>query len=252
MDIDWGALLRPYLKKESDSLKLRQESEYRAFADFSRLSEEDHVFEFGCRKGEFLFYIASKIKTGCGVDISTEDILEAKKNYSERAFRNLQFLSGQIGSLPLLADNFSIILSRFAIHKIYEYDKVFSELMKLSSPGGRLALKDQIMFGHETYDVFWNDFGRLLDVGHNQFASREFLVDRLHSMGLDIMEEIQLTRWVSLKELFFLNPRAMSRGSDIQNLLKKQIQSMRFSADFIKYEMDDLWFRIKYYLILGS
>lgn len=98
------------------------------------------VLDIGCGEGtvtDFLAHEFPAAKQIIGVDISEEMIDVARKNHA-----NIDFRVGGMDSLPVGDAEVDFVFSRLAIHYSHDLTKTFTEIARVTRPGGLFFLKD--------------------------------------------------------------------------------------------------------------
>ncbi len=119
----------------------------------SRIKPGDNVLDLGSGAGFDCFLAAKRTgKTGkvIGVDMTDEMLEKARKNAAKYKYENIQFVKGDIESLPVESDSIDVIISNCVINLSPDKLKVFKEAFRVLREEGKMYLSDIVLLGELT------------------------------------------------------------------------------------------------------
>jgi arsenite methyltransferase len=77
-----------------------------------------------------------------GIDMTPEMLAKARAAAGELGAANVEFMEGEVESLPFADASFDVVISNGVIDLVPDKDAVFSEIQRVLRPGGRLQVAD--------------------------------------------------------------------------------------------------------------
>jgi ubiquinone/menaquinone biosynthesis C-methylase UbiE len=133
-------------------------------ARFVLASGDERALDSGTGAGALAFALAPHVREVVAVDLVPE-LLEQGRSRGER-FPNVEFVQGDATKLPFEDGSFDLAGSLRTLHHIARPELVVAELARVTRPGGRVLVIDQIAPVDPLAALELNAFERARDSSH--------------------------------------------------------------------------------------
>lgn len=111
----------------------------------SRLKTGEHVVDLGSGGGFDCFIAADQVGSGgrvIGIDMTEEMLGRARATAAEMGLHHVEFREGLIEELPVEDGSVDAVISNGVINLCADKRQVFTQIMRVLRPGGRLQFAD--------------------------------------------------------------------------------------------------------------
>jgi arsenite methyltransferase len=166
----------------------------------AQLNAGETVLDLGSGGGIDVLLSARRVgATGkaYGLDMTDEMLALARENQRRAGVENVEFLKGEIESIPLPDNSVDVVISNCVINLSADKDRVLREAFRVLKPGGRFAVSDVVTRGDVPAEVRQS---MLLWVGCIAGALQDWqYVAKLAKAGFDHID-IEPTRIYSIED----------------------------------------------------
>ena len=164
------------------------------------LEGTEHALDSGCGAGALAFALAPLVGTVVGVDQSAELIAAGR----EIAPANCELIVGDATALPFAYGSFDVVGCMRVLHHAHRPELVVSELARVTRPGGRILLIDQIGSVDPVVSAETDRFEQARDPSHTRLLPDQDIRSLLDANDLDVLtneitpEQRDLERYLDL------------------------------------------------------
>jgi SAM-dependent methyltransferase len=166
-------------------------------------SGNESVLDVGSGTGALAFAFAPHVGEVVGVDTDGAYVGAAR----ERAPANARFVEGDATTLPFGYAEFDIAATQRLLHHVRRPELVVSELARVTRPGGRVFVIDQLGSVDPLRTLEMDRFARALDASHQRFLPDADIRGFLDANDLVLItsevtrERVDLERRLELEEV---------------------------------------------------
>jgi ubiquinone/menaquinone biosynthesis C-methylase UbiE len=125
---------------------------------------DERALDVGTGAGTLALALAQLVREVVGVDIVPQLLERARAN----APPNVTFTEGDATSLPFESGSFDLVCTRRTLHHIGRPEYVLSEMARVTAPGGRVFVDDQIAPADPLAALELDRFERARDQSHTR------------------------------------------------------------------------------------
>jgi arsenite methyltransferase len=157
------------------------------------LREGETVLDLGSGGGIDVLLTARRVGPAgkvYGLDMTEEMLALARENQRKASATNIEFLKGDIQSIPLPSNSIDVVISNCVINLAPDKSQVLTEAFRVLKPGGRFAVSDVVALGEvspalrEDMEAWAGCIAGALDEGD--------YMRKMHAAGF---EDVHLETW---------------------------------------------------------
>lgn len=170
---------------------------------------DERALDVGTGAGTLALALAPLVREVVGVDVVRELLESARTGAPE----NASFVEGDATSLPFEYGSFDLVCTRRTLHHILHPERVVSEMSRVTRPGGRIFVDDQIAPVDPLAALELDRFERARDPSHTRTLPDVDFRQFFEANGLVLLQTHYQTH---RRELGYYLPLAGCEGDDAQ------------------------------------
>jgi ubiquinone/menaquinone biosynthesis C-methylase UbiE len=143
-----------------------QEAFINLLLEISGVGDQDTVLDVACGPGLVATAFAERARHVTGIDLTPAMIERARQIQREKDLNNLSWQIGTVLPLPFPDASFSLVITRYSFHHFLEPQAVFTEMVRVCTPGDRVLVADVIMLPEKR--EFLDQEEKLRDPSHTR------------------------------------------------------------------------------------
>jgi ubiquinone/menaquinone biosynthesis C-methylase UbiE len=149
-EVDYSTFSESYEKKEGYNPDADLNLGCGIPTDFAGIKKGDHVLDLGSGAGNDCFVARSMVGVSgkvTGLDFTPEMLKKARDNNGKLGYTNVEFVEGDIESMPLKSNSFDVVISNCVLNLVPDKSKAFGEIYRVLKSGGHFCVSDVVIKG---------------------------------------------------------------------------------------------------------
>ena len=153
--------------------------------DFVELRGDERALDVGTGAGALAFALAPLVREVVGLDPVSE-LLELAR---ARTLPSTEFVEGDGTALPFPDGAFDLGGTHRTLHHVAQPERIVGELARVTRPGGRVLVVDQLAPDDTAVAATLHDFETARDPSHTRLATDGELQELFAANGLELLRE---------------------------------------------------------------
>lgn len=184
----------------------------------------------GCGTGSLAFALAPNVAEVVGVDLR-EDYLDAAR---AAAPDNVRFVQGDAMALPFGYAQFDLACSHRVLHHVRRPELAVSELARVTRPGGRILVADQLGSVDPLRSLEMDRFERLRDTSHQRLLPDQDIRGYLDANDLVLLSSEVVAERIDLEQRL-----------ELAGFTEEERMRIRGAAPASAYEIEVGWYVVR-------
>jgi len=179
----------------------------------------DRVLEVATGPGYVAMGFAAVAREVIGIDLTEAPLVIAEQVRPEQRLHNLRFHLADASRLPFADGEFDVVVCRLAFHHFAEPPRMLSEMVRVCTPQGTVAVEDIVVSEHPARGAYQNRFENLRDPSHTAAFSLSALLTLFTRAGLEI-EHVSTGHLHQVVERWMANAQTpAARAEEVRRLI---------------------------------
>lgn len=235
---------------ESKSVHFSKVEFLKKVTDLTSPNSQDVLLEVAAGTCACGRYFAPLVQRVVCLDATDAMLRIGKQEADNEQLTNMVFVKGYAEELPFLDASFTIVLSRLAFHHFTDSTAIFSEMVRVLKPGGKLIMID-MEAAVEPLRNIQGEIETLRDPSHVRMLSKTEMQNLFlkHDLMIEVNDTTNikqnLDNWMALTQ----TPKQMQ--SDITRRMQAELDGHMKTGFFPFVDNGDICFYQKWVTLIG-
>ena len=201
----------------------------------------DRVLDVACGPAFLTMEFAGACREAVGIDGTDVFIAHARREARRREIANLRFVLADVERMPLSDGHFDVASCRAAFHHFPDPERVLSEMIRVTKPGARFVIADQVSSEDPAKAEVHNEIERLCDPTHVRALSESELDRLFERCGARVVFKGHAKVGYSVSEWMSHGGPSVEQAREIERRMRDAIDGDAAGLD-VRVENGELWF----------
>ncbi|PRX23134.1 methyltransferase family protein [Orenia metallireducens] len=220
------------------------------YSQFCQIAKDDSVLDVACGSGDFCLFLAPRVKSVCGIDLSDNLINLAKEQVEEFNLENVTFICDDFQKVNF-KERFSMLVCRMAFHHFPSPKLIFDKMLACSKVHARIGIQDIVAYSDDLVSNYFDQLERYIDCSHHRCLKEEELLELYEENNLKILNKMILERDIAIKKYIEHAEQDTKTLQKINHHIQKGLQDPIIS-NYLYKKNGEIYFKRKIFLILGE
>jgi len=152
------------------------------------------VLDVACGPGIVAAHLSPLAVSVVGIDLTDAMLAEARNRCERAGLTNVRFDAGNAKALPYDDGSFDVVVTRLSFHHFTDPGRVLDEMIRVTRPGGRVAVIDVISAEDSGDSALHNAIEILRDPSHVRMLPKTELQMLFAARRLSHAREVEWSR----------------------------------------------------------
>jgi arsenite methyltransferase len=118
--------------------------------EFAKIKQGDTILDLGSGAGNDCFVARAIVGDQgkvIGIDFSDEMLEKAKENVQKLAYKNVEFIKGDIEDMPIESNSVDVVVSNCVLNLVPDKQKAFLEIYRVLKENAHFSVSDVVLLG---------------------------------------------------------------------------------------------------------
>jgi ubiquinone/menaquinone biosynthesis C-methylase UbiE len=216
-------------------------------ADATPVGGEDRVLDAAGGTGALGRFLSRHARACVILDVVPEMLEAGARAAADEGRRDVLFVRGDAADMPFLANQFDVVVTRFALHHMDDPAAALREMARVCRPGGWMSVVDLLDGGGDH-----NRLERLRDPSHTRALAREELEDLVALAGVEVTARREREASMPVRPWLAQSRTEEAAAREVEAALRAELEGGRPSTGLRAREREGMLTLTQTWVLLGG